>query len=215
MSVVTDQPEMNEQLEIPWIEAGIVGGICASVLYPVLLFAPLPLAVTAGVGAFLGPAIGLGSLGLYRLIALHSPSVAAAIGAIHNLIAGALFTAMALVQLAVRSRNPGHASDLVGVWLGLDVAWDIYIGLGTLAFAWAMRHHPRYGWTFAGPGLALGLLVIVLNLIPFPVPPAEAGSFDIGPLVGIWYLAATIQAWRSLAWARQRTEGPRRKAIET
>jgi hypothetical protein len=195
---------MFEHVEIRWIQVGVVGGLCASILYPVLLFAPLPLAATAGVAAFLGPAIGVGSLGLYHLIRLHAPSVAAAIGVVHNIIAGALFTGMALVQLAVRARAPEAARDLVGVWLGLDVAWDVYIGLGTLAFAWAMGSHPRYRWAFAAPGLALGLLVIVLNLIPFPVPPAEAGSFDVGPFVGLWYLAATIQAWRSLPWARQR-----------
>lgn len=189
--------------EIRWIQMGIVGGLCASILYPVLLFAPLPLGMTAAVAALLGPAIGVGSLGLYYLVRLHGPSVAAGLGAVHNLIAGAVFTAMALVQLAVRARGDG-AHALVGVWLGLDVAWDVYIGLGTLAFGWAMRDHPRFGWTFAGPGLILGLLVIVLNLVPFPVPPAEAGSFDIGPFVGLWYLASTIQAWRSLSWARQR-----------
>ena len=149
-------------------------------------------------------AIGVGSLGRYHLIRLHAPSVAAAVGAGHNIIAGALFTGMALVQLAVRARAPEGARDLVGDWLDLDVAWDVYIGLGTLVFAWAMRSHPRYRWAFAAPGLALGLLVIVVNLMPFPVPPAEAGSFDVGPFVGLWYLAATIQAWRSLPWARQR-----------
>lgn len=195
---------MIEHEEIRWVRIGILGGLCASVLYPVLLFAPLPLAVTAAAASFLGPAIGVGSIGLYRLIRLHAPSVTAALGAVHNVVAGALFTAMALVQLAVRARPPGGAANLFGVWLGLDVAWDVYVGLGTLAFGWAMRRHPRFGWSFAAPGLALGLLVIVLNLIPFPVPPAEAGSFDIGPLVGLWYLASTIQAWRSLPWARER-----------
>lgn len=64
---------------------------------------------------------------------------------------------------------------------------------------------------FAVPGLSLGLLVIVLNLLPFPIPPAEAGSFDIGPFVGLWYLAATIQAWRSLPWVRQQLPVPARE----
>ncbi len=195
---------MSEHVEIRWIKLGVVGGLCASVLYPVLLFAPLPLGITAAVASFLGPAIGVGSLGLYQLIRLHAPSVTAALGAVHNLIAGALFTAMVLVQLAVRARAPETGGDLVGVWLGLDVAWDVYIGLGTLAFGWAMRRHPRFGWPFAASGLVLGALVIVLNLIPFPVPPANAGSFDIGPFVGLWYLAATVQAWRSLPWAQER-----------
>ena len=55
---------------------------------------------------------------------------------------------------------------------------------------------------FAIPGLVLGVLVIALNLATFPTPPAEADSFDIGPLVGIWYLVVTLQSWRSLAWAK-------------
>ncbi len=195
----------NRSVEIRWIRIGILGGLCASILYPVLLFAPLSLPLTAAVASFLGPAIGVGSLGLYRLIRLHAPSVSGALGAIHNIIAGALFTAMALVQLAVRSQAPtGSAADLVGVWLGIDVAWDIYIGLGTLAFGWAMRHHPRFGWPFAVTGMLLGLLEIILNLLPFPTPPANAGSVDIGPVVGLWYLASTIQAWRSLSWAGER-----------
>lgn len=194
--------------EMRWIQMGIAAGMSASVLYPVLLFAPLPLVPTAVVAALLGPSIGLGSLGLSRLIRVHGASVAAAVGAIHNVLAGALFTSMLLVQLAVRTHSPESARSLVGVWLGIDVAWDVYIAIGTMCFAVAMVGHPRFGWLFAVPGFVLGLLVFVLNLIPFPVPPAEAGSFDIGPFVGLWYLAATIQAWRSLGWAAQRLGGP-------
>ncbi|MGZ4777655.1 MAG: hypothetical protein ACXV5L_00540 [Thermoanaerobaculia bacterium] len=194
---------MVDPVEIRWVQAGVVAGLCTSVLYPVLLFAPLPLGLTAAVAAFLGPAIGIGSLGLYRLIRVHGQSVSAALGAIHNVIAGGLFTAMALVQLAVRHRAPNAANELAGVWLGLDVAWDMYVGLGTIFFAYAMLSHPRFRWPFATPGFVLGVLVIVLNLVPFPVPPAEAGSVDVGPFVGLWYLAATIQAWRSLKWASE------------
>jgi hypothetical protein len=184
---------------------GIVGGLAASGLYPLLVFAPLPLVATAAAAAFLGPAIGIGSLGLRHLIELHRRSAAAGLGAFANLLAGALFTAMALIQLAVRhgaARGAG-APGLVGVWLGLDVAWDVYIGLGTVFFAWSMVGHPRFGWRFAAPGFLLGTLVLVLNLATFPTPPAEAGSVDVGPLVGLWYLAATVQAWRSLGWARR------------
>ena len=195
---------MIEHIEIRWIRAGIVGGVCASILYPVVLFSQFPLPVTAALASLLGPAIGVGSLGLHRLIRLHAHSLSALLGAVSNTIAGALFTAMVLVQLAVRARTPEIAPDLVGVWLGLDVAWDIYLGLGTLAFGWAMTRHPRFGWPFSTAGMSLGLLVIVLNLVPFPAPPADAGLFDIGPVVGLWYLASTIQAWRSLSWARER-----------
>ena len=32
---------------------------------------------------------------------------------------------------------------MTAIWLGLDVAWDAYIGLGTLFLALAMLRHPR------------------------------------------------------------------------
>ena len=158
---------------------------------------------TATLAALLGPAIGIGSLGLYRLIAVHSDSVGAGLGALSNNIAGALFAAMALIQLAVRSSD-ADGQKLVRVWLGLDVAWDVYIGIGTVCFALAMIRHPRFGWIFAVSGLVIGMLVLVLNLATFPTPPADAGLVDVGPVVGLWYLAATIQAWRSLGWVRTR-----------
>lgn len=199
---------LTNTFEIRWIKAGIAGGLAASVLYPALLIlnGP-PLAVTV-IAAFLGLAIGVGSLGLRQLVDLHRRSVAAALGAISNYTAGALFTAMALVQLAVKQVGAetgiSLAPDLEAVWLGLDVAWDNYIGVGTLLFALAVRGHPRFGWWFAGPGLVIGLGLIAMNLVTFPAPPSAAGLVDVGPFVGLWYLAATLQAWRSLGWARGR-----------
>lgn len=199
---------MRNDVEIRWIVAGVVGGLAASALYPLLLFTNLSAAVTATAAGLLGPAIGIGSLGLRQLIRLHSRSVTATLGAIHNALAGALFTSMALVQVAVRSYEVESPMSprMIGVWLGLDVAWDVYIGLGTLFFACAMWRHPRFGWGFAVSGLALALAELLLNLYTFPVPPAEAGLFDIGPFVGLWYLATTIQTWRSLGWARVQLE---------
>jgi len=44
-----------------------------------------------------------------------------------------------------------------------------------------------------------------LNLATFPTPPAEAHLVDLGPAVGLWYLAVSIQMWRSLGWAKERS----------
>jgi hypothetical protein len=115
---------------------------------------------------------------------------------------------MALVQLAFR-QVPANGTALtapVGVWLGLDVAWDIYIALGTAFFSAAMLYHERFGLIFAIPGFLIALLVVGLNIATFPVPPAKAGLIDVGPFVGLWYLAVTIQAWRSLRWAREHAQ---------
>ena len=198
---------MNDPIEIRWIKTGIIAGFFASILYPLIIFAPLSLRITAACAVFLGPAIGIGSLGLRYFLRIHRKSVAATLGAISNFTAGVLFTSMVLVQLAVKQTvdlSTIHFTE--GIWLGLDVAWDIYIGLGTLLFALAIIKHPRFGWFYSIPGFVLGFLVIVLNLIPFPIPPAFAGSIDIGPFVGIWYLVLTIQALRSIRWARQQLQ---------
>jgi hypothetical protein len=198
------EPIVANPPDIRWIQTGVVAGLCASALYPILLFTSLPPAAVSTAAAFLGPAIGIGSLGLYRLIRLHGRSVAATLGAVTNFMAGALFTTMALIQLAVRhsvpDSTPGH--HLAGVWLGLDVAWDVYIGLGTIFFAVSMLGHPRFRWPFALSGFVLGFLVLVFNLRTFPTPPAEAGSVDVGPFVGLWYLAVTLRAGFSIGWAR-------------
>ena len=83
-----------------------------------------------------------------------------------------------------------HGLILLALALQLGLALDLQ-ALALFAFGFEL-------------GLALGFLVLVLNFYTFPTPPAEAGSIDVGPFVGLWYRAATLQAWRSIAWARDR-----------
>jgi hypothetical protein len=127
-----------------------------------------------------------------------------------NALAGALFAAMALVQIAIGELVKDRAAfhSLVGIWLGLDKAFDAYIGLGTVFFAIAMWRHPRFGRGFAISGLVIGAGLIFLNFLTFPSPPANAGLFDPGPVIGLWYLAVTIEMVRSVAWARRRVSQP-------
>ncbi len=204
---------MNDtgRVEVQWIRIGAVAGLWACVAYPAAVFVPLPLPVTAAVAASFGPALGLGCVGLWRLIRLHHGSVAAGAAAGLNALGGALFVAMVLVQMASGScAAPGTASSpLQAVWLGLDVAWDVYIGLGTVLFAFSMLRHPRFGRVFAGSGVAIGFTLLLFNLYTFPTPPGNAGLVDLGPVVGLWYLTVTVQMWRSLSWAEVAASGGR------
>jgi hypothetical protein len=89
------------------------------------------------------------------------------------------------------------------VWnviLGLDVAFDIYIGLGTLLFGFAMLRHPRFGRVVGWGGVLAGGANLVLNFITFPEPPVDAGLIDPGLINGLWYLVVVVMVWRSLAW---------------
>jgi hypothetical protein len=155
------------------------------------------------VAASFGPALGIGCVGLWRLIRLHQESVAAGAAAGMNAIGGALFVAMGLVQMAIGAATPGGypSAPLQGMWQGLNVAWDAYIGLGTVLFGFSMFRHPRFGRVFAATGVAIGFTLLLFNLYTFPTPPANVGLVDLGPVVGLWYLAVTVQMWRSLSWA--------------
>jgi len=183
---------------LPAIRAGIVAGLFTCLAYPLLVFAPLPRTITVTLAACIGPALAVASFGLAEF--LGPARIAAKLGVLLNALAGALFTAMLLVQLAVgyAAGKAAIPAELRAVWLGLDVAWDAYIGLGTICFALAMFRHPRYGALFAIAGLAIGGALLALNFYSFPAPPANAGLVDVGPAVGLWYLAVTVQMWRSL-----------------
>ena len=126
---------------------------------------------------------------------------------------------MLVVQLAISFsmedylKNAGDATtkstlEWIGkvvdkVQLGLDVSWDVFIAIGTLLFAVNMLNHPRFGKILGGIGALLAILLLGFNLYTFPTPPANANLIDFGPFVGLWYLVASIQTLRSLAWAKK------------
>src|SRR5574341_853136 len=194
----------SNSIELRWVQVAIGLGIATSVVYPSLIFLPLPQLLTVSLAAAVVPLLGIASIGLYRFLRIHQPSVSAQLDAACNFLAGALFSTMLLVQLAVRLRAAGQPIDqqLVAVWLGLDVAWDVYIALGTALFAWAMWTHPRFGRIFTVSGILLAALLLAFNFYAFPEPPGETNLVDLGPLFGLWYLVVTVQMWRSLSWVK-------------
>jgi hypothetical protein len=185
---------------------GIVAGFIACIAYPLTGFVPLPLRTTAAVAACFGPALAVACFGLKGLLDLEKPTPSSALGMLLNALAGALFAAMTLVQIALFRLVTDRKVllPLNGIWLGLDKAFDVYIGLGTIFFAVAMWRHPRFGRVFAVTGLVIGAGFIFLNFYTFPSPPSNAGFFDPGPGIGLWYLAVTIQMTRSMRWAKDR-----------
>jgi hypothetical protein len=151
--------------------------------------------------ALFGFGITFGSLGLYHALARDAAPKVGAAGAVCNVVAGALVVAMLLVQLASRAPGSVSARLLQPVHLGLDVAWDLYIGVGTLAFAYVAWRHPALGRALGLLGALAATLLLVLNVATFPTPPAAADSVDVGPAVGLWYLAVGLR----MAWALTRS----------
>jgi hypothetical protein len=187
------------------VRIGIVAGFVACLTYPLATFVPLPMLATAAVAACFGPALAVACFGLKALLDVEKPTASSALGLLLNALGGALFAAMALVQIAIGHlvKDRSFFLSLNGIWLGLDKAFDVYIGLGTIFFAVAMWRHPRFGRVFAVTGLVIGAGLIFLNFYTFPSSPADAGLFDPGPAIGLWYLAVTIQMSRSVSWAKR------------
>jgi len=186
------------------VQLGIVAGIFACLAYPLAAFAHLPKLATTTLVACFGPALGIASYGLRRLLDWETPLLSSAIGSLLNALAGALYSAMGLLQLAVgyTAGSDKIPLQLMATWLGLDVAWDAFVCFGTICFSISMWRHPRFGRAFSIFGMLIGGGLLALHLYTFPTPPQNAGLIDLGPALGLWYLVVTIQMWRSLAWAR-------------
>ena len=204
--------QIHNTLAKTWIIFGIISGLMTSFIYPALMFIPLPEIVQTFLIMIFGPLLGFSSAGLYHFITLNKKSVFAASAVVSNIIAGVLITTMLLVQVAIRSAHPEDIDEaskwiwnsINQVHMGMDVAWDVYIFFGTLLFAVSMFKHPKFGKIIASAGIIISILLIVLNAVSFPVPPANAGLVDAGPLVGLWYLAITIMIIFNIKWVDER-----------
>jgi hypothetical protein len=194
-------------IDITWRRVGIVAGFIACVVYPLAVFVPMPTRrMTVVLASSFGPALAIASLGLWHVLRERRVSAAADVAIMANALAGALVTAMILVQLAIQYTNvPPMQADLTAfvrqrLWdidLGLDVAFDVFIGLGTLLFGWVMLKDPRYGRVVGGLGVIVGGVIILgFNFWTFPTPPRDAGLFDPGPVSGLWYLLVVLMTLR-------------------
>jgi len=202
-----------------WIRLGAVCGLLTSVIYPALAFGSLPELAAIALACAIGPLLGVASIGLYHFMAPVKKTVSLQIAAAGNVLAGSFLTMMLLVQSSLFLKmekaitglsDEATADMLKAIWrgvdsvqLGLDVLWDVYISIGTILFAMNMLKHPRFGRVFGFSGMVFGAALLALNIYTFPAPPWDAGLIDLGPLVGLWYLAVTIQVFRSFRWVRE------------
>lgn len=178
------------------------------------LTAAVPLGDLAGpvVASLFGPLIAAFSVALYLLLASERATLAGQLAAVANVAAGALVTAMLLVQIAVddveATLTPTVHDAFKHVEFGLDLSWDVFLVAGTILFGSAMLADPRFGRRFGLPGIIVALALYAINFASFPMPPGDSGLVDLGPSVGLWYAAVSVQVLR--LWRRDRTPRPQR-----
>jgi hypothetical protein len=204
-------------LLVGWTRVGAACGFLAVLSYALISAAPLTSAQALVIACVFGPALVFATTGLYHVLRAHRRTVSVDLGLISNIAAGVTVTLMLFSQLGLKrwfevqfgngsidsSERALHAAFEAanGIQLGLDVAWDVFLALGTVLLAWNMWHHPRFGRILAVAGMVIAVALVVANLFVFPEPPGNAGSVDLGPVIGLWYLIVTIRLAMSGRWA--------------
>jgi len=217
------ETESERLLVERWARTGAASGVLAMAVYTVGSAASLTTTQEAVVAAVFGPAIGCASMGLYHVLRLRHRTVSLDLGVVANLAAGVTVTLMLMAQLGLNgwfelefgegATDSGerrlHAAFEAanGIQLGLDVAWDVFLGLGTVLLALNMWHHPSFGRAVAASGAAIAIGLIVINLAIFPEPPSHAGAIDLGPFIGVWYVIVSVRLARSGRWIRNTADG--------
>ncbi len=158
---------------------------------------------------------GFPAFGIVQWYFFHRIFSASARSAISDLalifaVAGfILLTAMVWAQMAARfgiadlqsqaSSEPERASfklilkSVRFVDLGLDVAWDFFIGTSFVLTGIAMRRVQGLGLPWGIPLSILGVILIALNAWTFPWPPNARGLFDIGPFCAAFLLVLSFR----------------------
>jgi hypothetical protein len=197
----------SKELDYRWAGVTAICGIVGIVAYAGTLAASHSTSPVIAVPLLFAFAFGItvSSIGLYYVLGSTTGSRMALIAAVANVIAAAQLLAMLMVQMSVYSMVQQPEAALRAVWWGLDVAWDLYVGTGTILFALCMFGRRGLGVWFSVPGLLIGGLLLVFNIATFPKPPDTAGLVDLGPLVGLWYLMVFVRLGVSaVLLARQR-----------
>lgn len=183
--------------------SGIVGTIC----YIATAVVPLSQSLTYTV-AMAWPVLSvIFVFSLYEYIKIDRRSSANQLAFVFAAIGFAMVAAMISIQLAVRTGIEEHIANSPEnqeflkllrrsvrlVDMGLDVAWDIFVGTSLIFLGFALVRHKGFGTWWAVPAGFLGVLLIVLNVSTFPWPPNTKGLFDIGPAIGLFIIALSVR----------------------
>lgn len=213
-----NDPLLEERL----VRLGAAAGLTGCAMYAIRSFLPLPNLVLEWLFIFFGPALVVAYVGIYPFLSRPQTTVAAILGSIFGVIGATVNMMFAVVQLnnlhyihgflrsatgeAERQAWRNILSGVFTVQNGLNYVSDFFLDWTIFLWAIVMWSHPKFGKFFTLSGVVAGGLHFGMKLLTFPEPPSEAGLFDAGPLIGLWYTLVTIQVLRNLKWVREPRE---------
>jgi hypothetical protein len=185
--------KLSKELDYRWAGITAISGIAGLISYFGVLAAGHADTYAAALAFIFAFGLTVSSIGLYHVLGGTTGSRLALIGAVANVIAAAQLLAMLMVQMSVYAVVQQPDAAIKGVWWGLDVAWDLYLGGGTILFGLAMVGLRGLGAWLGVPGVLISVLFLIFNIATFPNPPDTAGLVDLGPLVGLWYMVVYVR----------------------
>jgi len=208
--------QTDSSVERKLVIVGFTAGIAAVLMYLARTFVPLPGFVRTAFFIFFGPVLVVAFLGFYPFISKPRASVSAILATAFGVIAGATNMLFAVVQLTnlhyirgyIRAAETEAAEQiwwniLSGVFTvqnGINYVMDFFLDWTAFLYALLMWSHPKFGKIFSILSVVAVGPHFVMKLITFPEPPAEAGLFDAGPLVAVWFAIVLVQVGRNLGW---------------
>lgn len=182
-------------------------GISATAVFLAKTFIPMPSFPHMVLCMAFGPLVIAGAPGMARFLKRQCVSMLADAGALFCVVAAAFHLAMVCVQatnlIILRERIAAAEesakatmrlilSGVFTVQLGLCFCWDLLIGLATLLFCSILWKQGKAAAALAFSGALVAITFLSMKLYCFPIPPKEAGLFDLGPGLGAWYLLFSI-----------------------
>lgn len=156
----------------------------------------------------IGPVAVFGTLALGENLTRVFGTSTLRMGLVFLVIAFALLTLMLTMQQAIfveyqqlwdgtaEAEMPAslkHSFALVNqVQLGADVAFDIFYSLGIILVSAVLVRSKGFERLIGVYGLMAAAGLLALNLWFFPMPPAAAGSIDLGPATIAWWVALIV-----------------------
>lgn len=182
------------------------GGICgiAGVVCYILAISLPVAAIYSFILALAWPILSIVfAFALYKFVARNHQSIYNQLAFIFVTLAFVMVSIMISIQVVVKTGMQDSISVSSGIektnlelianalrWvdLGVDLAWDIFLGIALILLARAIWEHPKFGRWWSLPLAVLAIALLVLNMLTFPYPPDSQGVLDVGPLIGIFMI---------------------------
>ncbi|MBX3381325.1 MAG: hypothetical protein KF805_14615 [Phycisphaeraceae bacterium] len=196
----------GNELTLMYRWTGILG-ITATAVFLAKTLIPMPSFPHLLLCMSFGPLVIASTPGIARFLKRTRPSMLVDAGALFAIIAAAFHLAMVCVQSTtlIVMRERINAADeaakaalrqiLGGVFtvqLGLCFCWDLFIALATLLFCTVLWKRGTAAGILASVGALVAVAFLSMKLSTYPIPPAEAGLFDLGPGLGAWFMLFSI-----------------------